>query len=575
MDEGAGLPEPDFLAVFDETPAPLLLLTPDLRIVHANRARLEATATTLQGTVGRHLFDVFPINPQDPAADGMVNLRASLERVRDTGRAETMQIQKYDIPMPGGGYVERYWSPRNVPVLDRQGRVAFLLHRADDITDYVRDRDDARLEAARGARWRERAHQVEADLFTRTRELEALNAELRSTAEQERRTARRLAGLAATVSALAAADTTEELCARLFRHGCPAMGADALVLALRRPDRAVLALTDGLGGRFPAGDGCLPVGSPLPVAAAARGERLLARDEAESAAHGAEAARVFGSVGLVAWAALPLRAGGQLLGSLTPGWAQPRSFDAEELDVLEAFAAQCAQAVERTGRLETERRRASDTRTLAETLQRSMLTDVPQPDHLQIAVRYRPAASGAHVGGDWYDAFLDPDGCTTLVVGDVTGHDRAAAGLRRLRWSNAGHLPPLLLEPGGRACWSSRGTCCWAWRRSCRARSTSRRCTRVGRSSCTRTAWWSGGRSPRRCRCGGCATPPPGWRSCRWRPWGMRCRRSRRPTRTTTSRSWRCAPTPRTRRGRTHRDPAPEGRPGRPGARTPGPHYGE
>ncbi len=41
-------------------------------------------------------------------------------------------------------------------------------------------------------------------------------------------------------------------------------------------------------------------------------------------------------------------------------------------------------------------------------LQRSILTPPVQPDHVQVAVRYRPAARAARVGGDWYDAFLTP-----------------------------------------------------------------------------------------------------------------------------------------------------------------------
>ncbi len=202
------LPAPDFARVFDEAPAPFLLLTPDLVIVHANRARLEATATTLEDTVGRHLFDVFPLNPDDPGADGVRNLADSLGRALDTRRPVTMAIQKYDMPLPDGTWVERFWSPWNGPILDDEGRVVLLLHRSDDITDYVRDRDEARLEAARGQR---RVEQVQADLFERTRELERLNADLRESSERERRTASSLAGLAATISALAAAETTAEL----------------------------------------------------------------------------------------------------------------------------------------------------------------------------------------------------------------------------------------------------------------------------------------------------------------------------------------------------------------------------
>ncbi|GAB4082204.1 SpoIIE family protein phosphatase [Modestobacter muralis] len=73
-------------------------------------------------------------------------------------------------------------------------------------------------------------------------------------------------------------------------------------------------------------------------------------------------------------------------------------------------------------------------RQLAEVLQRSMLTAPPAPDHCEIAVRYYPAAAGAEVGGDWYDAFVQPDGATMLVIGDVVGHDSgAAAAMGQLR----------------------------------------------------------------------------------------------------------------------------------------------
>ena len=73
-------------------------------------------------------------------------------------------------------------------------------------------------------------------------------------------------------------------------------------------------------------------------------------------------------------------------------------------------------------------------RTAVEVLQRSMLTALPQPESLELVARYRPAAQEAQVGGDWYDAFLQPDGATVLVIGDVIGHDMgAAAAMGQLR----------------------------------------------------------------------------------------------------------------------------------------------
>ena len=67
----------------------------------------------------------------------------------------------------------------------------------------------------------------------------------------------------------------------------------------------------------------------------------------------------------------------------------------------------------------------------------------PTPECLELAARYRPAASRDQVGGDWYDAVVMPSGATSLMVGDVVGHDIAAAAvmgqlrtmLRTIAWT--------------------------------------------------------------------------------------------------------------------------------------------
>nr|WP_052091569.1 PAS domain-containing protein [Modestobacter caceresii] len=308
------LPVPDFAKVFDEAPAPFLLLTPDLVIVHANRARLEATATTLEDTVGRHLFDVFPRNPADPAADGVANLGASLAEARDTRRPVTMPIQRYDIPMPDGSWTERFWSPRNVPIVDDDGEVVLLLHRADDVTEYIQDRDEARRAAARG---QVRVEQVESDLFARTRELEQYNAALQLSSERERRAARSLAGLARTVSALATAETTEGLLHLLFEQGRSALGASAASVVLHTPDGQGLTLTEDRGSRLLSAD--VPPDSPLPMArAAVHGEQVLIEDTETDRPQHPDAVRL-----LQAWA--PARGPPCHCGRADDCWAPGRS----------------------------------------------------------------------------------------------------------------------------------------------------------------------------------------------------------------------------------------------------------
>ena len=125
---------------------------------------------------------------------------------------------------------------------------------------------------------------------------------------------------------------------------------------------------------------------------------------------------------------VPLVSRGQTLGALGlyTGLERDRLTDAELDTALELGR--------RAGAALQQARLFGQQRQLAETLQRSMLTAPPAPDHCEIAVRYVPAAAGAEIGGDWYDAFVQRDGATMLVIGDVVGHDSgAAAAMGQLR----------------------------------------------------------------------------------------------------------------------------------------------
>ena len=122
--------------VFDETVAPYLLLDSDLKIVAANPAYAAATGRPREELVGAYIFDAFPDNPADPAANGVANLQASLERVLRRARRHRMHIQRYDVPgrTPDEAFVRKYWSPVNAPVPDDRGRTVGVLHHVEDVT---------------------------------------------------------------------------------------------------------------------------------------------------------------------------------------------------------------------------------------------------------------------------------------------------------------------------------------------------------------------------------------------------------------------------------------------------------
>lgn len=169
---------PDFRRLFDAALSPLLILAPDFTIVEVNRAYLTATRTE-RSIVGQRIFEVFPDNPDDPSADGVANLRRSLETVVATGRTDTMALQRYDIPTgEEGGFDEKYWSPVNTPVLDGDGRVTHVIHRVEDVTEFVHVRRVGREQRRVAAEAQMRAEGMEIDLFVRAREIREVNDQL-------------------------------------------------------------------------------------------------------------------------------------------------------------------------------------------------------------------------------------------------------------------------------------------------------------------------------------------------------------------------------------------------------------
>ncbi|MEO6027284.1 MAG: ATP-binding protein [Candidatus Binatia bacterium] len=164
----------DFRLVFEKSPDVVLVLAPDApryTMLAATDARLAITLLTREETIGKGLFEVFPDNPDDLTADGTSNLRASLDRVLATRKPDTMPVQQYDIRGPDGGFVVRYWSPRNIPVLSDAGAVRYVLHCVEDVTDLVRAGEAD--EELRG-----RTRQLEREVVAGSRELDRINRDL-------------------------------------------------------------------------------------------------------------------------------------------------------------------------------------------------------------------------------------------------------------------------------------------------------------------------------------------------------------------------------------------------------------
>jgi GAF domain-containing protein len=200
----------------------------------------------------------------------------------------------------------------------------------------------------------------------------------------------------------------------------------------------------------------------------------------------------------VAW--LPLHGSGPTLGHVELLWDVPHRVGAQESPVAAALAAYTGQAVERALLIQNRI-------DVARELQAAMLAPLPRETGVDLAACYLPAMAEEQIGGDWYDAFVlaRSEGASLVVsVGDVTGHDIAAATVMgqvramlrqaawdapdaspsahlaalelaceafdipatgtalvarlamvpgtprwQMTWVNAGHPPPLVVEPEG------------------------------------------------------------------------------------------------------------------------------
>lgn len=124
---------------FQRFPGLCMLLDPGpgLRIIEVNDAYAAATLTNPDKVAGDRLFQVFPDNPDDPLADGVRNLYASLQSAMLTGVAQLMALQRYDVRDATGCFQRRYWRPMNTPVFSDSGHLLYVLHQAEDVTDEV------------------------------------------------------------------------------------------------------------------------------------------------------------------------------------------------------------------------------------------------------------------------------------------------------------------------------------------------------------------------------------------------------------------------------------------------------
>lgn len=129
----------DLASAFDASPNPYMLITPEFRYAAMNAAYLEVTGSTRDALIGQNLFDIFDSGPTEDGRENSRQLRASFERVLETGKPDHLAVIRYAMPrvLPSGETImeERYWSATHTPIRDGGGRTAYILQHTNDITE--------------------------------------------------------------------------------------------------------------------------------------------------------------------------------------------------------------------------------------------------------------------------------------------------------------------------------------------------------------------------------------------------------------------------------------------------------
>ncbi len=308
-----------------------------------------------------------------------------------------------------------------------------------------------------------------------------------------RRADDRLAAIAALSRAISGQATVEAIARAADEPLRAASHADLVWIFVddRHSPRLVNVLADGASQALADEFHAMPYTSPTLTGEVYRsGEARIVHASDHAPVHGEHLAAADLGTSLI----LPLRVGGRVHGTLNLGWQVERR-DLGDLD-REFFANLAAVLVEGITRAEA----SADVRAALGTFQRALLPIETFPAELQVAVRYEPAAGELRLGGDWYDVFELPDGLVGIAAGDVVGHGIGAAAVMgqlrsalralaqvetdpaallerldlharhepgaaattvafvtldratgALRYSCAGHLPPLLVDTDGSA----------------------------------------------------------------------------------------------------------------------------
>jgi PAS domain S-box-containing protein len=384
---------------------------PDNPLIWVNPSFTRVTGYAADEVIGRNCRFL-----QGPATDpgSVATIRSALE-ARETVTTTLLNYRKDGTA---------FWNQLSVsPVFDGEGELVSYVGVQTDVTERVRVEHDR--EAAFAA---EQSARQEAELARSVAEQargDAEQAQMEAERAQER-----LALMAQVTSALVATLDMGELIERLAELCVPRL-ADWVFLTLvdefGQVRRTAGRHRDGREGdlaRIATHALHLPPRSPSRQSMTTARSVLLddiTPDLLDDIIGDPDVVAAFQRLGGARVLTVPMVARRRTMGALALVMGSPeRTFTRDERALAEELATRAALAIDNVRLYEREH-------AVADTLQRSLLPVLPEVSGIESAAHYVSASSAADVGGDFYDLLALPDGSVGIVVGDVVGHDVAAA----------------------------------------------------------------------------------------------------------------------------------------------------
>ncbi|MEJ6788497.1 HWE histidine kinase domain-containing protein [Brevundimonas sp. BR2-1] len=242
----------DLADAFDASPNPYVLLTPDLRIAGANQAYLDVTRSVREMIIGRPLFAAFDSGPGEEAPENVRQVKASLEKARDTRQRDHLAMVRFSVPAesdgPGPVFEERFWSATHTPILNDRGEVVWLLQHTTDITELAQLRQTTR---ARKGSARTLDAVVGGGVLARARQVQEDNRRL---AEERNRLQDMFMQSPGFVAVLAGPDHIVDFCNDAYRRLIGYREVDGLPIAEALPEVVGQGYVDMLDGVFETGE---------------------------------------------------------------------------------------------------------------------------------------------------------------------------------------------------------------------------------------------------------------------------------------------------------------------------------